>query len=440
MSAFIAAQEFAARRQRLMATVGPNAAILLPAALHHHRNRDSEYRYRQHSSFYYLTGFAEPEAVIVLLPGRAEGEFVLFCRPRDRDMEIWNGYRAGPEGAVASYGADQAFVIDELEQRLPELLAGRTQIHAALGEHPAFEQQLTQAMTGLRARSRAGVAAPESWQMLDVTLNEQRLIKSPAELVLMQRAADISAQGHIRAMKLSAPGRFEYELEAELLHEFIRHGCVAPAYNSIVGSGHNACILHYNDNNKVLADGDLVLIDAGAELDHYAADITRTFPVNGRFSAAQRDLYEVVLAAQLAAIDCVRPGNSWQAPHDAAVCVLSQGLIDLGLLQGSVDEVIEQGLFRRFYMHRTGHWLGMDVHDVGDYQRDGDWRALVAGMVLTVEPGLYVAPDDETVAEHWRGMGIRIEDDVVVTEQGHHVLTHAAPKTVADIEAVMGGA
>lgn len=439
MSAFISAQEFASRRSHLMHTVGPDAAVILPAAIHHHRNRDSEYRFRQHSNFYYLTGFAEPEAVVVLLPGRSEGEFVLFCRPRDREMEIWNGYRAGPEGAVANFGADQAFVIDELAQRLPELLAGRRQIHAPMGENPAFEQQLTQVLVGLRARSRAGVAAPVAWQVLDATLSEQRLIKSSAEIAVMQRAAGISAQGHIRAMKLAAPGRYEYELEAELLHEFVRNGCAAPAYNSIVGSGHNACILHYNDNNKMLADGDLVLIDAGGELDHYAADITRTFPANGRFSAPQRALYDVVLAAQLAAIDCVQPGASWQAPHDAAVRVLSQGLLDLGLLKGSIDEVIEQGLFRRFYMHRTGHWLGMDVHDVGDYQVNGSWRPLQAGMVLTVEPGLYIAPDDETVAEQWRGIGIRIEDDVVVTDSGNHVLTAAAPKTVAAIEALMGG-
>lgn len=440
MSAFISAQEFASRRQHLMQAVGPDAAVILPAAIHHHRNRDSEYRFRQHSNFYYLTGFAEPEAVLVLLPGRSDGEFVLFCRPRDREMEIWNGYRAGPEGAVANFAADQAFVINELAQRLPELLAGRRQIHAPMGEHPAFEQQLTHVLVGLRARSRAGVAAPLSLQVLDATLSEQRLIKSAAEIALMQRAADISAQGHIRAMQLAAPGRYEYELEAELQHEFLRNGCTAPAYNSIVGSGHNACILHYNDNNKMLADGDLVLIDAGGELDHYAADITRTFPANGRFNAPQRALYDVVLAAQLAAINCVKPGASWQAPHDAAVRVLSQGLLDLGLLKGSIDDVIEQGLFRRFYMHRTGHWLGMDVHDVGDYQVNGNWRPLQAGMVLTVEPGLYIAPDDETVDQQWRGIGIRIEDDVVVTDSGNHVLTAAAPKTVAAIEALMGGA
>ena len=266
------------------------------------------------------------------------------------------------------------------------------------------------------------------------------LKKSAAELAIMQRAADLSAEGHRRAMALAAPGRYEYELEAELLHTFTRHGCQAPAYGSIVGSGANACILHYGENDRCMQDGDLVLIDAGGELDHYAADITRTFPVNGRFSAPQKDLYEVALAAQLAAIASVRPGASWQAPHDAAVRVLTQGLVDHGLLQGSVDGLIESNAFRRFYMHRTGHWLGMDVHDVGDYQLDGQWRPLVDGMVLTVEPGLYVSPDDETVAAHWRGIGIRIEDDVAVTAQGHHVLSALAPKAVAEIEALVGSA
>lgn len=436
----IPAEEFRARRQRLMAAIGPAGAAVVAAAPHARRNRDTEYRYRQHSDLLYLTGFNEPEAVLLLLPGRPEGECVLFCRPRDREMEIWNGYRAGPDGAVAQFGMDQAFVIDALDARLPELLAGRSVVHAAQGEHMAFERRLTRALTQLRQRSRAGVVAPSSWQVLDVLLHAQRLIKSPVELAVMQQAADISARAHVRAMRAARPGGFEYELEAELLHEFTRCGCSAPAYTSIVGSGANACILHYNDNNGPLRDGDLVLIDAGGELTGYAADITRTFPVNGRFSAPQRALYELVLAAQLAAIDEVRPGHAWQAPHEAAVRVLSQGLVDLGLLEGSVDEVVAQGLYKRFYMHRTGHWLGMDVHDVGDYQVDGDWRPLQPGMVLTVEPGLYIAPDDERVDPQWRGIGIRIEDDVAVTAGDPCVLTAAAPKAVADIEALVGTA
>ncbi len=440
LKSLIPAAEFALRRQQLMQNIGADAVAIVPAALHHRRNRDTEYRFRQDSDFYYLSGFAEPEALLVLLPGRAEGEFVMFCRPRDREMEIWNGYRAGPEGAINDFGAQQAFTIDELDQRLPELLAGRDRVYAPMGVQPAFDQRLAGWLGSVRAKSRAGVRARGALHQLDAALHPLRLIKSAAELAIMQRAADLSAEGHRRAMALAAPGRYEYELEAELLHTFTRHGCQAPAYGSIVGSGANACILHYGENDRRMQDGDLVLIDAGGELDHYAADITRTFPVNGRFSAPQKDLYEVVLAAQLAAIASVCPGASWQAPHDAAVRVLTQGLVDHGLLQGSVDGLIESNAFRRFYMHRTGHWLGMDVHDVGDYQIDGQWRPLSAGMVLTVEPGLYVSPDDETVAAHWRGIGIRIEDDVAVTAQGHHVLSAKAPKAVAEIEALVGSA
>jgi len=440
LKSLIPAAEFAQRRQQLMQNIGADAVAIVPAALHYRRNRDTEYRFRQDSDFYYLSGFAEPEALLVLLPGRAEGEFVMFCRPRDREMEIWNGYRAGPEGAITDFGAQQAFTIDELDKRLPDLLAGRDRVYAPMGVQPAFDQRLAGWLGSVRAKTRAGVRAPSALHLLDAALHPLRLIKSAAELAIMQRAADLSAEGHRRAMALAAPGRYEYELEAELLHTFTRHGCQAPAYGSIVGSGANACILHYGENDRRMQDGDLVLIDAGGELDHYAADITRTFPVNGRFSAPQKDLYDVVLAAQLAAIASVRPGASWQAPHEAAVRVLTQGLADYGLLQGSVDGLIETNAFRRFYMHRTGHWLGMDVHDVGDYQIDGQWRPLADGMVLTVEPGLYVSPDDETVAAHWRGIGIRIEDDVAVTAQGHHVLSAQAPKTVAEIEALVGSA
>lgn len=440
LKSLISLAEFAHRRHQLMQSIGSDAVVIVPAALHHRRNRDTEYRYRQDSDFYYLTGFAEPEALLVLLPGRADGEFVLFCRPRDREMEIWNGYRAGPEGAMRDFGADQAFTITELDQRLPELLAGRDRVYTPMGVQPQFDQRLARWLSAVRAKARAGVRAPSTLCVLDAVLHPLRLIKSDAELAIMQRAADISAEGHRRAMARAKPGRYEYELEAELLHTFTQHGCAAPAYGSIVGSGANACILHYGENDRRMQAGDLVLIDAGGELDHYAADITRSFPVDGRFSGPQKALYEVVLSAQLAAIATVQPGASWQAPHDAAVRVLTQGLVDHGLLQGDVDGLIESLAYRRFYMHRTGHWLGMDVHDVGDYQLDGQWRPLAAGMVLTVEPGLYVAPDDDTVAEHWRGIGIRIEDDVAVTAQGHHVLSAKAPKTIADIESLVGSA
>lgn len=439
MPSLISAAEFATRRQALMAAIGPNAVALIPAALHYRRNRDTEYRFRQDSDFYYLSGFGEPEALICLLPGRPEGEFLLFCRARDRDMEIWNGYRAGPEGAMRDFGADQAFVIEELDERLPALLAGRQRVFAPLGAEQLFDQRLTAWLNNVRAKSRAGIRAPSEVHLLDTPLHELRLRKSEAEVAIMQRAADLSSEAHRRAMAVTTAGRYEYELEAELVHTFTRHGCAAAAYGSIVGSGDNACILHYTDNNQQLRDGDLVLIDAGGELDHYAADITRTFPVSGRFSTAQRALYEVVLAAQLAAIAEVRPGNSWQAPHDAAVRVLTKGLLQHGLLEGELDTLIDTGAFRRFYMHRTGHWLGMDVHDVGAYQVAGSWRALEVGMVLTVEPGLYIAPDDDSVDAKWRGIGIRIEDDVLVCANGHRVLS-SAPKSIADIEALVGTA
>ncbi|WP_411729653.1 Xaa-Pro aminopeptidase [Paraperlucidibaca sp.] len=440
MTVRISPEEFACRRQALMARVGRDAAVIIPAAVHHRRNRDTEYRYRQDSDFYYLTGFAEPEALLVLLPGRAEGEFVLFCRDRDRAMEIWNGYRAGPEGAVSDFGASQAFVIADVATKLPELLAGRKQVYAPMATETAFDADLAGWINAVRSQARAGVEAPQSLHAIDQALHPLRLIKSAAEIAIMQAAADLSAEGHRRAMAVAKAGRYEYELEAELLHSFTRHGCIAPAYGSIVGGGANACILHYTENNAELRDGDLVLIDAGGELAYYAADITRTFPVNGRFSAEQKALYEVVLAAQLAAIDVVQVGNSWQLPHETAVRVLCEGLLELGLLKGELSAVIEAGDYRRFYMHRTGHWLGMDVHDVGDYRIDGEWRAFAPGMVLTVEPGLYIAPDDDTVEARWRGIGIRIEDDVVVTESGPHVLTAKAPKTIAEIEALVGSA
>lgn len=440
MTVRISPEEFTCRRQALMARVGRDAAVIIPAAVHHRRNRDTEYRYRQDSDFYYLTGFAEPEALLVLLPGRAEGEFVLFCRDRDRAMEIWNGYRAGPEGAVSDFGASQAFVIADVATKLPELLAGRKQVYAPMATETAFDADVAGWINAVRSQARAGVEAPQSLHAIDQALHPLRLIKSAAEIAIMQAAADLSAEGHRRAMAVAKAGRYEYELEAELLHSFTRHGCIAPAYGSIVGGGANACILHYTENNAELRDGDLVLIDAGGELAYYAADITRTFPVNGRFSAEQKALYEVVLAAQLAAIDVVQVGNSWQLPHETAVRVLCEGLLELGLLKGELSAVIEGGDYRRFYMHRTGHWLGMDVHDVGDYRIDGEWRAFAPGMVLTVEPGLYIAPDDDTVEARWRGIGIRIEDDVVVTESGPHVLTAKAPKTIAEIEALVGSA
>jgi Xaa-Pro aminopeptidase len=431
------ATEFTRRRQALMNMMGPGSIAILPAAPHYRRNRDTEYRYRQDSDFYYLSGFPEPEAVICLIPGRPQGEFVMFCRERDRDMEIWNGYRAGPEGVVNDFGADDAFPIEDLDEIIPGLIEGRERVFVSMGAQPVFDQRLMGWVNSIRARSRAGLHAPGEFLMLDHLLHDLRLFKSAEEVKIMRRAANISARAHVRAMQVSHAGMAEYELEAELMHEFLKNGCAAPAYNTIVGSGANACILHYVENTRVMQDGDLVLIDAGGELDHYASDITRTFPVNGTFSPEQKAIYELVLKSQLAAIATVKPGAHWNTAHETVVDILTEGLIELGLLQGTKAECIEKESYRQFFMHRTGHWLGMDVHDVGDYKIDSQWRVLEPGMVMTVEPGLYIAPDCETVDAKWRGIGVRIEDDVLVTKAGHEVLTQAVPKSVADIEALM---
>jgi Xaa-Pro aminopeptidase len=354
-------------------------------------------------------------------------------------MEIWNGYRAGPEGAVKDHGADDAFPITDLDEIIPGLIEGRERVYVSMGAQPVFDQRLMGWVNSIRAKSRAGLHAPGEFLMLDHLLHDLRLFKSSEELKVMRKVAGIAAKAHVRAMQMAKPGLHEYELEAELMHEFLRHGCAAPAYNTIVGSGANACILHYVENTRVMQDGDLVLIDAGGELDHYASDITRTFPVNGRFSPEQKAIYQLVLDAQLAAIAAVKPGVHWNTAHETVVGILTEGLLGLGLLQGSKQECIEKESYRQFFMHRTGHWLGMDVHDVGDYKVENQWRELEPGMVMTVEPGLYIAPDCMTVDPKWRGIGVRIEDDVVVTKTGSEVLTHGVPKGVADIEALMRG-
>ncbi|MEY1662863.1 Xaa-Pro aminopeptidase [Isoalcanivorax beigongshangi] len=430
-------EEFARRRRELMAQMVPDSIAILPAAPVRTRNRDAEYPYRQDSDFWYLSGFGEPEAVMVLLPGRAHGEYVMFCRERDRAMEIWNGYRSGPEGVVADFDADDAFPIADIDDILPGLLEGRERVYYDLGRDADFDRQVMGWVNTLRAKVRSGAHPPGEFVALTHLLHDMRLYKSEAELAVMRRAGEISAQAHVRAMRAVRPGMFEYQLEAEYLHEFMRHGARAPAYSTIVGGGANGCILHYVDNNQPLRNGDLVLVDAGCELECYASDITRTFPVNGRFSGEQRALYEVVLASQYAAIEQSRPGCHWNRPHEAAVRVLTDGLLSLGLLRGELNELIETDAYRPFYMHRTGHWLGLDVHDVGDYRVADQWRELEPGMVLTVEPGLYVAPDDTNVEARWRGIGIRIEDDVAITATGCENLTSGVPKTVDDIEALM---
>ncbi|MBX2808744.1 MAG: Xaa-Pro aminopeptidase [Cellvibrionaceae bacterium] len=433
----ISKQEFARRRQALMAQMEPNSIAILPAATPKIRNRDADYAFRQDSDFYYLSGFPEPEALLVLVPGRAHGETILFCRERDPERELWDGYRAGPEGACSQYHADDAFPISDIDDILPGLIEGRERVYYAMGRDQQFDQKVMAWVNAIRAMVRSGAHPPGEFLNLDHLLHDQRLFKSAAELRIMRHAAKISAQAHIRAMQHCRADRYEYELEAELLHHFVSAGARAPAYNSIVGSGDNSCILHYVDNNRKMKAGDLVLIDAGCELQHYASDITRTFPVKGIFSPEQAIIYQIVLDAQLAAIDAVKAGNHWNAPHEVSVAVITQGLLEQGLLKGDLQTLIDNEAYKAFYMHRIGHWLGMDVHDVGDYKIDGQWRVLEPGMVMTVEPGIYIAPDNLSVAKKWRGIGVRIEDDVLVTKSGCEVLSADAPKTIDDIETLM---
>lgn len=420
------------RRRAVLAARMQSGIAIVPTAPERTRNRDSHYPYRFDSYFYYLSGFREPEAVLVVIAG-AQPRSILFCRDKDPEREVWDGFRYGPAMAQEIYGFDEAHPISSLDAMLPDVLANQPAVFAHLGADGAWDARMLGWLNEVRARVRTGVSAPHEIEDVHALLDEMRLVKDAHELAVMRRAAAISTDAHRRAMRAARPGRFEYEIEAELLHEFRHRGAQAPAYAPIVASGANACVLHYVHNDGMLADGDLLLIDAGCELDGYASDITRTFPVSGKFGGAHRDLYQLVLAAQAAAIAAVVPGNAWQQPHDAAVRILAQGFIDLGLLSGSLDQVIETGAYRKFYMHRTGHWLGLDVHDAGDYKRDGEWRALHPGMVLTVEPGCYVRAA-EGVPEKFAGIGIRIEDDVLVTETGHEVLTSAAPKSVAEIE------
>ncbi|TXI30930.1 MAG: Xaa-Pro aminopeptidase [Nitrosomonas oligotropha] len=430
-------QHFIARRQQLASTMQSGIAVI-PTAPERLRNRDAHYPYRFDSYFYYLTGFREPEAVLVLVAGndKAPSKHILFCRQKDQEREIWDGFRYGPEAAKTIFGFDEAHPIDQLDELLPKLLADQSAVYTALGLDAAWDQRVIGWLNRVRELARTGVAVPAEIHDSRALLDEMRLIKGTDELQIMQRAADISAQAHQRAMQTVRPGMREFEVEAELLYTFYRHGSQAPAYTSIVAGGANACVLHYVQNDAELKSGDLLLIDAGCELDGYASDITRTFPVNGKFTAAQRDVYQLVLAAQAAAMAQIQPEKRWNDPHQAALHVLAQGFIDLGLCQGSVDAVLESEDYKRFYMHRTGHWLGMDVHDAGEYKQKGEWRALQPGMVLTVEPGCYIRPADN-VPEHFWNIGIRIEDDVMVTPSGHEILTLAAPKTIAEIEELM---
>lgn len=431
--------EYKRRRKHLMQIMGEDAVAILPAALVRMRNRDAEFQYRQDSDFHYITGFDEPEAVAVLVPGRDHGEYILFCRENDKKMETWNGLRAGQDGAIEKYGADDSFPVDDIDDILPGLLENKEKVYYTMGVHPDFDQRVIMWVNRLREQSRRGIHTPSEFVSLDHQLHDMRLYKSAAEVKVMRKAAQISAKGHIRAMQFCKPGVYEYQLEAELLHTFMHGGARSSAYSSIVGGGKNGCILHYVENSEILKKGDLVLIDAGAEMECYAADISRTFPVSGKYSKEQRALYDIVLAGQLAAIEQVKPGNHWNDPHEAAIKVITQGLIDIGILKGKLKTNIEKETYKDFYMHRTGHWLGMDVHDVGDYKVDGEWRVLEPGMVLTVEPGLYISDNHDKVAKKWHNIGIRIEDDVLVTKDGHDVLSKDVLKDPDEIEALMAG-
>jgi Xaa-Pro aminopeptidase len=428
-------KEFLRRRKQLMSMVGAEGIAILPAAPVRTRTRDVEHRYRQDSDFYYLTGFPEPEAVAVLVPGRTAGEFLLFCRERDREKERWDGSRMGPEGAVDDHGADDAFPINDIDDILPGIIESCTRVYYTMGMYADFDARITGWVNSLRSRVSRGVHTPQEFVALDHLLHDMRLYKSRAEISAMRKAAKIAVKAHTRAMRTVRPGLFEYEVEAEFIHEFRRNdACMS--YNPIIGTGRNTCTLHYVENRAELQDGDLLLIDAGCEVDYYASDVTRTMPVNGKFTPEQRAVYEIVLEAQLAAIEKTRRDNHWNEPHDAAVKVITKGLKKLGLLEGTLPKLIKDGAYREYYMHRTGHWLGMDVHDVGDYKVGDEWRLLEPGMAMTVEPGIYL-PDSRKVPSRFRNIGVRIEDDVVVTSNGADVLSKGLVKEPDAIEALM---
>ncbi|HSG59743.1 MAG TPA: Xaa-Pro aminopeptidase [Woeseiaceae bacterium] len=428
-------REFARRRKNLMQMMGTGGIAILPAAPVRTRTRDVEYRFRQDSDFYYLTGFDEPSAVAVLAPGRDNGEYLMFCRERDPERERWDGRRLGPDGTVEHRGADDAFPIDDIDDILPGIIESCERVYYTMGLYPDFDSRIADWINSLRSKMNRGVHTPQEFVALDHLLHDMRLYKSRAEISAMRKSAKVAVSAHRRAMKATRPGMYEYEIEAEFIHEFRKHDA-RYSYSPIVGGGVNACTLHYVDNSALLEDGDLLLIDAGCELDYYASDITRTFPVNGRFTPEQRAVYEIVLEAQLAAIDKTRDGNHWNDPHDAAVKVITRGLKKLGLLDGTLPKLIRDEAYREFYMHRTGHWIGMDVHDVGDYKVGDEWRLLEAGMVTTVEPGIYIG-GGRKIPKRWRNIGIRIEDDVAVTGNGPDVLTKGLVKDPDDIESLM---
>jgi len=430
-------EEFRSRRKVLKQNLGLDAIVIAPSAPEQVRNGDVFYPYRPDSDFFYLTGFQEPQSVAVIIPERKQGEYLLFCRESNRTAEIWNGKRAGLVGACDDFDADDAFPITDLDDILPGLLENKKRIYYSMGRYKSFDQKLINWVSQVGSLGRSGIHAPDQFISLSQVIHEMRLFKSSHEVEIMKKAAAISSEAHIKAMKMARPGINEFQIEAELTSSFISQGARHPAYPSIVGGGKNACILHYTENNSVIEDGDLVLVDAGAEYEFYAADITRTFPINGVFSDEQRAIYEVVLEAQTAAIEQVRPGNIWDDPHKAAVRVITEGLVDLQILTGEVDNLVESEAYRPYFMHKTGHWLGLDVHDVGEYKIDDQWRSFEPGMVTTVEPGLYLSRGIPGLDPKWFDIGVRIEDDVLVTNIGNEVITSGVPKVISEIEGLM---
>lgn len=430
--------DYIRRRRQLMKMTGPGSIIIQPGAPVARRNNDVDYPYRQDSDLYYLSGFGEPEAVMVLVPGREHGEHLMFCRERDREREIWDGHRAGQEGVINDFGFDDAFPIADLDDILPGLIENKEKVFFTLGRYPQFDERLIGWVNRIRALVKTGARPPDEVVSLEHLVHDMRLFKTRTEVSTMRKSAQIAAKAHIEAMQRTRPGLGEQHIHAALLNTFFEHG-TEPSYQPIVAGGANACILHYIENNKPLNDGDLLLVDAGCEYDCYASDITRTWPVNGRFTGEQKAVYEVVLEAQEQAIATLHPGRNWLDAHNAALNTISQGLVDLGLVKATVEQCIEQELYQPFFMHKTGHWIGLDVHDVGDYKVDSLWRELEPGMVTTVEPGIYIAPDNEQVDAKWRGIGVRIEDDVVVTRKGPDILSKNAPKTVNEIEQLLAG-
>ncbi|MGB2260391.1 MAG: Xaa-Pro aminopeptidase [Porticoccaceae bacterium] len=433
----ISQKQYASRRRDLMAMMQGNSIAVIAAAPEKIRSKDTHYPYKQSTNLSYLSGFPEPQSVMLLIPGRSQGEVVFFCRDKDPLRETWDGYRHGPAGAVQNFGADDAFPIDDIDDILPGMLEGRDRVYYGIGKDAEFDKHLMEWVNGVRDKRGSDAMPPGEFVDLDHLVNEMRLIKSAAEIKLMRKAGEISARAHRRAMQMSRPGLYEYQLQAEIEHEFMLSGATGPAYTSIVGGGKNGCILHYIENRDKLRSGDLVLIDAGCEYQDYAADISRTFPVNGKFSSEQAAIYDIVLASQMAATELIAPGLEYNLANDATVRVITQGLVDLKILQGDVEDLIARGAYRDFYMHNAGHWLGMDVHDVGDYKIDNHWRIYEPGMALTVEPGIYISPDNTNVDEKWRGIAVRIEDDMLVTKTGCENLTSEVPSARDEIEQLM---